>query len=188
MADAKALVPLSGAAPGVEVSPVNAIAIRETSLGQYLESINTGNTWFSKVQESLGFDAQPFTALDALYITTGVAGMALLVVPLAAGSALSLPVLAVGTVLTSVSAVGMAEHDRATKIGSGIAAGSLIVFQPQAASFAFKQAVGATTETIKQTATLATTGIGVVTSGLGFATATLGTAAVLHQRSKKRKR
>ena len=39
----------------MQVSPINAVAIRESNIGQYLETINTGGTWISQVQETLGF-------------------------------------------------------------------------------------------------------------------------------------
>ena len=191
MSSKELVVPLTGGAPGVEVSPVNAIAIRETSLGQYLESINTGETWFARMQQSLGFEPQPLTALDALYITSGIAGAAILAVPFATGTVLSLPVLAAGAILTSVSAIGMSEQDRATKIGGGIAAGALVVFQPQTAAYVVKEAFGATTEVLKQTAQLATSGIGLTTAGLGLGFTLIAGEAVISKKknhNKKRRR
>ena len=86
-------------------SPINPVAIRESTLGSYLESINTGNTWFQSVQETLGFDPKPLTALDALYATSGIAGMALLI-PLAVGTgAVSIPILPVCTEQPFVMAI-----------------------------------------------------------------------------------
>jgi hypothetical protein len=177
---------LTGAAPGVEVSPVNAVALRETTFGRYLESINTDGTWFQRVQETLGFQPTPFNALDAFYITTGVAGITLLAIPLAAGATLSTPVLIIGSTLTGLSALGMSEQDRAVKIGSGIAGGTLVLFQPRAATFVIKEAFRATGETAKQTIELAKTGIGLTTAALGLITAVVGAGAILAARRRRR--
>ncbi len=178
-----ALVPFVPTASGE--SPFNSIAIRESSFGQYLESINTGGTWFQRMQQTLGYSDKPLTALDALYVTTGVAGAAILAIPLAAGATLTFPVLAVGTVLTAISAIGMNEEDRRQKIGAGIVGGTLIVFQPSAAAFVVKEAYSATKETVKQTAELAKTGIGFTTAALGFGTSVVALVIVKRETKKK---
>lgn len=171
-------------------SPINAVAIRDSTFGSYLESINTGGTWFQRVQEMLGYtNPKPLTALDAFYVAAGVGGVTLLAIPLAAGTTLTLPVLAVGTVLTGLSAVGMSEEERREKIGSGIAAGTLVVFQPSAAAFVVKEAYAASKETVKQSVELAKTTVGLTTAGLGFLTTATGTLIVLEKvRRNKRKR
>ena len=167
-------------------SPINPVAIRESTLGSYLESINTGNTWFQSVQETLGFDPKPLTALDALYATSGIAGMALLI-PLAVGTgAVSIPILAAGSTLIAVSAVGLSEEERRTKIGAGIAAGTVVVWKPGVAAFVVKEAYSATKETVKQSVELAKTGFGFTTAALGFGTAYMAGNIWLAKKRKKK--
>ena len=169
-------------------SPLNPVAIRESTLGSYLESINTGGTWFQHIQETLGFEPKPLTALDVAYAASGIAGIALLV-PLAVGAgAVSIPLVAAGSALVAVSAVGLSEEDRRTKIGAGIAGGALVVWKPGVAAFIVKEAYSGTKETLKQSVELAKTGIGFTTSLLGFGTALVGGTILYHNTNKKRKK
>lgn len=172
----------------IEPSVVNAVTIRKSTLGQYLESINTQGTWIQQVQETLGFQPTPFTALDAVYTVTGIAGMALLI-PLAVSSGpVSIPLIAAGSTLIGLSAVGLSEEDRRQKIGAGIVGGTLVLFKPSAAGFVLKEAYSATKETVKQTVELAKSGIGLTTSTIGFGTAVIGTSVILKRKSNNKKR
>lgn len=173
----------------VEPSPINAVAIRESSLGQYLESVNTKGTWFQTVQESLGFEPKPVTALDVFYTSVGIVGTAMLIPIAVVSGPVSVPLVAVGSTLVAISAVGMSEEDRRTKIGSGIAAGALVIWKPGVATFIVKEAYSATKETAKQTVELAKSGIGLTTAALGLATAMIGTSLVVaKKKNRKRKR
>lgn len=167
-------------------SPLNAIAIRESSLGSYLESINTEGTWISTIQESLGLEKVTFTALDGAYVAAGALGVAALI-PLAMGAA---PVLSlvVGSTLIGIASVGMSEPDRTVKIGAGIASAGALITHPSATAYAFKEAYSAGKETVKQTLTLANSGIGVTTATLGLASSVAIAGGVYHQNKKKRKR
>lgn len=173
-----------------EPSPVNAVAIRESTLGQYLESINTGGTWLSRVQETLGFQPTEFTALDAVYAASGAIGMALLVpLAVATGPVAVLPVV-VGSTLVGISAVGLTEEDRRTKIGTGIVAGATAITNPQALVFVAKEAYGAGKETVKQTVELAKSSIGLTTAALGLGTSIVATSVIVvkNRKTNKRKR
>lgn len=165
--------------PALEVSPLNAVAIRESGPGQYLESINTGGTWVQSIQESLGLEPTQFTALDALYAFSGAAGLALLTVTtLGTGTVL------VGATLVGISAVGLSEPERRTKIGAGIAVGTTLITNPKAVGFVVKEAYGASKEAVKQTATLVNSTIGPVMIGLG--TVTAGAFALVATSKQKR--
>lgn len=167
-------------------SSINAVAIRESSLGQYLESINTGGTWLTTVQETLGLPKVEFSALDAMYTAAGALGFGILVV----AGPVSIPVVVGSSALIGVAAVGLSEEDRRAKIGTGIAAGALTITNPQAVVYVAKEAYGATKETIKQTVELAKTAAGMTTSAIGFGTAALGTYVIIvkNRKTNKRKR
>lgn len=181
---------------GTPESPINAVAIRESSIGQYLESISSAGTWFQTVQEKLGFEPKPITALDVLYTSMGVAGTAMLIPIAAATGPVSIPLIAVGSTLIGISAIGLSEEDRRTKIGSGIVAGSLVIWKPSVAGFVVKEAYSATKETAKQTVELAKSSIGLTTAALGTITAVIGATAIISKkrngpkdhRTRKRKR
>lgn len=166
-------------------SSINAVAIRESSLGQYLESLNTGGTWLTSVQESLGLPKVEFSALDAMYAAAGALGFGILVV----AGPVSIPVVVGSSTLMAISAIGLSEEDRRAKIGTGIAAGALTITNPQAVVFVAKEAYGATKETIKQSVELAKTGIGLTTAALGFGTSVIATYVIVKKRkTNKRKR
>ena len=122
----------------MQVSPINAVAIRESNIGQYLETINTGGTWISQVQETLGFQKIEFSALDAVYATAGAVGIAILVPLAVATGPVSIPLMAAGSTLVAISAAGLSEEERRTKIGTGIAAGATILINPKALVFVRK--------------------------------------------------
>src|SRR5690349_9596387 len=111
----------------IKESPVNAISIRDSTLGQYLESTNTDATWFSQVQTSLGI-SEPIqlTALDLAYTVSGIAGLALLV-PIATGATFTMIPALIGSTLIATTAVGMSEENRRTKIGTGIVTGVTVL-------------------------------------------------------------
>src|SRR4051794_12973816 len=109
------------------ISPINSVAIRESSLGSYLESISTAGTWFESMQTKLGFQPTEISALDISYMAAGALGVAMLL-PIAVGAGpVSLLALAGSSSLITISAVGMSEEDRRTKIGAGIAAGATVL-------------------------------------------------------------
>lgn len=171
--------------PTTQESPINALTIRESTLGQYLESISTDGTWFSALQESLGFQARPLTALDAVYMTAGAVGCALLIPLAAATGPVSLTALMIGPTLIGISAVGLSEADRRQKISAGIAAGALVITSPNSVTYIFREAFTATKETAKQTVTLATSTIGLVTTILGLITSVMVTKTILAKKKNK---
>lgn len=174
-----------GATSPPGISPINSVAIRESFVGQYLESINTKGTWVDSIQKAFGFEQLQFSALDALYATSGAVGLALLVPLAVATGPVSIPVVALGSTLVGISAVGMSEPDRAHKIGAGVAAGATIITNPKAVGFVLREAYGAGKETAKQSLTLLNTTIGPVVVILG---ATGAAAATNLLNTKKRKR
>jgi hypothetical protein len=168
----------------LDVSPVNAVAIRQTTLGQYLESINTDGTWVQSVQQTLGVENPiSFSALDAMYVTSGAVGLATLVL-----GGLTPLALIVSPTLLAVSAIGMSEEDRKNKLLSGVAAGGAILTNPAAAAFVVKEAFNATKETVKQTAQLAQTGIGFTTAALGFGSSVVLAGAVISKRKNNKRK
>lgn len=167
-----------------QVSPISSISIRESTLGQYLESITTRGTWIHKVQEYLGVQEPiQFTMLDATYTASGIGGILLAI----SSGGLIGPALVTGSALIGLTAIGMNEEDRRTKIGTGIVLGSSILTHPTAFAYTAKEAYKATTETVKATVDLASSGIGFTTATLGVVTSVCATSLIVAQ-SKKRKR
>lgn len=186
--DSKA-VDFLGTTPAIHtpISPINAVSIRDSSFGQYLESINTTGTWFEKVQTILGFEPKPITALDVLYTSSGILGVSMLIPIGTSSGPVSMPLLAVGSTLVVISAIGLSEEERRTTILSGISAGAFVIWEPGVAGFILREAYFATKETAKQTVELAKSAIGLTTTFLGFATAAVGGSAILLIPQKKKK-
>src|SRR5690242_11295925 len=132
----------------VPESPVHSVAIRETRLGSYLESINSKGTWLTTIQEHVGItEPTSISLLDVAYLAAGSLGMVLLV-PIAVGTG-PVALLAVGgsAALVAMSAIGLNEPERSVKIGTGMALVTGILVKPSVIPFMGKQLVVATTET-----------------------------------------
>jgi hypothetical protein len=167
----------SSTAVALAESPINAKAIQESSLGQYLESVNTSNTWLQKVQQTLGYEGKPITMLDAAYIGAGAVGFGTLFLG-------TLPALVLGGPLIAVAAVGASDPDRQAVITGGIAGTAAILSSPQTAAFVAKEAYNAAKSTVEQTIEVGKSGVGLLTAGIGLGSTILLATAV----NKKRKR
>ena len=110
-----------------------------------------------------------------MYAAAGAVGIALLVPIAVVSGSVSIPLVAAGSTLVAISAVGLSEEDRRTKIGAGIAAGTATIINPRALVFVAKEAYGATKETVKQGIELAKTGIGLTTASMGLVSSALVT-------------
>jgi hypothetical protein len=129
------------------------LGLNRTTLGQYLETYSTKDTWFEKVQVYLGDkNPVPLTMLDAAYIGLGSIGFFTL-------SLGTTPALLVGAPLVLITAVGMKEQGKTKEILAGIGTGATLLLNPTAASYVLKEAYSSAKEVVKESVELAKTGI-----------------------------
>jgi len=177
----KGQLTLPGPPEETAISPLNSKSIEESSLGQYLESINTSGTWIETTQKQLGYENGTVTALDAAYIAAGGIGFATLFIG-------SLPALLVGAPLVAISAIGMNDPNRRNTIGTGVAATAATITNPGAAAYVAKQAIDAGKTTVNQTVDLAKTTIGFGTALLGLGSSVVVAQAVVNKRKNNKRK
>lgn len=163
----------------VLVSPLNPVTIRGSVVGSYLESINTKGTFVEKIQTGLGWTPTSVSALDALYIGSGVAGILVLTA--------STPVaLFVGGSMIGFTAIGLSEPEKRQVILGGIASTAIIASNPQTTVYVVKEAYQATKQTVNESVQLAKSAIGLGTTLLGILSS-LAIAAVIVNKNKRKR-